>query len=96
MKTKNNRLLALLLGSNALLLIPFIAIQITNEVKWGILDFTVMSILLSLTALLSEVVLRNVKTLAARWIWCSLVIIGFLLIWAELAVGIFGTFLAGS
>ena len=79
-----------------LLLIPLIAMQFTNEVNWGIFDFVIMGILLSATGFLCEFVLRNVKTTLNRAIVCGLVLFLFFLIWAELAVGVFGTPFAGS
>jgi hypothetical protein len=84
------------LAAAILLLIPFIAMQFTNTVDWKILDFIIMAILLSGTVLLCEFVLRKVKKFRYRAIVCGAILLAFLLIWAELAVGIFGTPLAGS
>ena len=86
-----------MLGGIALLLcIPLIAMQFTEEVKWTGWDFVVMGALLTLTALLLELVWRGVRTFGYRVLLCSFIVVGFLLIWAELAVGIFGTPIAGS
>ncbi|VTR50916.1 Uncharacterised protein [Sphingobacterium thalpophilum] len=86
-----------MLGGIALLLcIPLIAMQFTEEVKWTGWDFVVMGALLTLTALLWELVWRGVRTFGYRVLLCSFIVVGFLLIWAELAVGIFGTPIAGS
>jgi hypothetical protein len=89
MTTKNRRLLGILIAIPLLLLIPFIAMQFSKEVNWGILDFIVMAVLLLVTGILCEFVLRKVKTIQNRLLLCSVVIILFLLVWAELAVGIF-------
>jgi len=70
--------------------------QFTEEVKWTGWDFVVMGALLTLTALLWELVWRGVRTFGYRVLLCSFIVVGFLLIWAELAVGIFGTPIAGS
>jgi len=96
MITKNKRLIGIIATIVGLLFIPFIAMQFTKEVKWGILDFLIMGLLLLSTGLLCELVLRKVKTIKKRIIICGAVLIIFLLIWAELAVGIFGTPFAGS
>lgn len=93
---KNKRLIIILALVPLLLLIPLIAMQFTNEVDWGIFDFVVMGILLSATGLLIEFVLRKVHTNLNRIIICGGVLFVFFLIWAELAVGIFGTPFAGS
>jgi len=51
---------------------------------------------LSGTGFLCELVLRKVKGTLNRIIICGAVLFVFFLIWAELAVGIFGTPFAGS
>ncbi len=93
---KNKRLIIILAAMSVILLIPFIAMQFTDEVVWSISDFAIMGVLLYGTGLLCELVLRKVKTLQNRILICGAVVIAFLLIWAELAVGIFGTPFAGS
>lgn len=93
---KNKRLIIILAAMSALLLIPFIAMQFTDEVDWSIRDFAIMGVMLYGTGLLCELVLRKVKSMQNRILICGAVVIAFLLIWAELAVGIFGTPLAGS
>lgn len=93
---KNTRLIIILSTVAILLLIPFVAMQFTNEVDWDIADFTIMGVLLLGTGLLCELVMRNVKSIQNRIIICGAVLFMFLLIWAELAVGIFGTSFAGS
>ncbi len=93
---KNKRLIIILAAMSVLLLIPFIAMQFTDEVNWTFRDFAIMGVLLYGTGLLCELVLRKVKTVQNRILICGVVVIVFLLIWAELAVGIFGTPFAGS
>lgn len=92
----NKRLIVILVTITGLLLIPFFAMQFTNEVNWNIFDFIVMGILLLSTGLLCELVLRKMKTIKSRIIICGAVLTIFLLVWAELAVGIFGTPFAGN
>lgn len=93
---KNKRLLIILASAAVLLLIPFIAMQFTNEVNWSISDFAIMGGMLTGTGLLIELTLRMVKSWQNRLIICGVVLVLFLLVWAELAVGIFGSPLAGS
>lgn len=93
---KNKRLIAILSSVLILLLIPFVAMQFTNEVKWNFADFIIMGILLVATGLICELVLRLVKSLTNRIIICGIVLFALFLVWAELAVGIFGTPFAGS
>lgn len=94
--TNNKRFLFLLVGALSLLLIPLIAMQFTSEVNWSPFDFIVMGALLVVVSSFIELVLRKVQKRDSRIAWIVLVFILFLLIWAELAVGIFGTPFAGS
>lgn len=93
---QNIRLAGMLFTVAFLLLIPFIAMQFTSEVDWGPFDFIVAGVLLFGTALLIELVLRTVRSTRARILLCAALLLGLFLVWAELAVGIFGTPLAGS
>jgi len=96
MLTQNKRFIGILLTVAFLLLIPLTAMQFTNEVDWSLFDFVIMGGLLLGTGILCELVLRNVKSLKSRIILITVLLVVLFLIWAELAVGIFGTPLAGS
>lgn len=93
---KNKRLKIILAIVAFLLLIPFIAMQFTDEVSWTSIDFIIMGGLLLGTGLLCELAIRKVTKIRHRIALLIAVIAAFLLIWAELAVGIFGTPFAGS
>ena len=93
---KNKRLKIILTTAGILLSIPFIAMQFTNEVNWTPGDFIIMGVLLFGTGLLCEFVMRKVKSTNKRIMICGAFLFVFLLIWAELAVCIFGTPFAGS
>jgi len=79
-----------------ILLIPLIAMQLTNEVNWSLFDFIIMGAMLTITGLLGEIIFKKVKIVKYRMALYVVVAIIFLLTWAELAVGIFGTPFAGS
>lgn len=96
MIAQNTRLSLILLSAAGLLLIPLIAMQFTAEVNWSLFDFIVMGTLLLITGLGIELVLRKVKTVKNRVLLLLAVLALFLLVWAELAVGVFGTPFAGS
>ncbi len=70
--------------------------QFTDEVNWTLFDFVVMGILLLGTGLMCELVLRRVKKIGHRIAICGALLLALLIIWAELAVGVFGTPFAGS
>jgi len=93
---KNKRLKIILTAVAILLFIPFIAMQFTDEVSWTIFDFVVMGVLLLSTGLLCELTIRKVTRIKHRIVLCIVILAAFLIIWAELAVGIFGTPIAGS
>ncbi len=93
---KNKRLIIILTSVVILLLIPFIAMQFTDEVVWTSLDFAVMGILLLSTGLMWDLVMRKVKKIEYRIVLFIAILGAFVLIWAELAVGIFGTPLSGQ
>ena len=94
--TKNKRLTIILLSVPALLLIPLIGMQFTNEIDWSAIDFAAMGILLLGAGIMLEFVLRKVSSKENRIALIAIILIVFLLIWTELAVGIFGTPFAGS
>lgn len=96
MITQNQRSLALFAAAATLLMIPLIGMQFSKEVNWTGSDFVIGGILLFGTAFICEMVLRNVKTLKARMIICLTVLAILMVIWAELAVGIFGSPIARS
>lgn len=93
---KNKRLLGILVAIAFLLLLPLIAMQFSSEVVWTLSDFVIMGFLLLVTGLSVEIVLRKVQTTSSRLVAVGIVLFVFFLIWAELAVGIFGTPFAGS
>jgi len=96
MMTQNKRLAGIIFTAALLLLVPLVAMQFTSEVNWSFFDFLVAGFLLFGTGLVLELILRKVKTIRQRIILCVVLFIALALIWAELAVGIFGTPLAGS
>lgn len=80
----------------ALLTLPAIAMQFTREVDWSGSDFVIMGVMLTMLGLAMEGVMRIARTGRSRMILAALALGTFLLVWAELAVGVFGTPWAGS
>jgi hypothetical protein len=79
-----------------LLLIPLIGMMFTDEINWTLSDFSIMGFLLIVLGLGIHLVSTRTKNLKFRILYILIVCLLFLLIWAELAVGIFGTPFAGS
>ena len=80
-------ILSVAVVTGLILLIPLIAMQFTTEVNWTAFDFAVMGTLLFVTGLLLDLALRKAGQYRAAAILGIVVL--FLYIWAELAVGVF-------
>lgn len=96
MSTDNKRLIWILVTVTVILLIPLIGMQFNNGIDWSMSDFIMMAVLLFGSGLACELVLRNVKKIQRRIVACAVILGILLIVWAELAVGIFGTPFAGS
>lgn len=92
----NRRLGFIIFSVVALLSIPLLAMQFTDQVNWSFMDFLTMGILLLSAGVIVEYVLRKVRKKDTRILLIIGTLLVFLLVWAELAVGIFGTPFAGS
>jgi hypothetical protein len=78
-----------------ILSVPLIAMQFTDEVDWGVGDFVLMGALIFATGLAISYVLRNVSK-KYRFPIVAGIIITFILIWMELAVGFIEQLLTGQ
>lgn len=96
MLTQNRRLLTIVGTIVFILLAPLIAMQFTTEVKWTPFDFIVAGTLLAIAGLAIEFTIRKVMNSRYRLAICLAILAVFLLTWVELAVGIFGSPIAGS
>ncbi len=82
-------------GTTVLLMIPLIAMQFTSEVNWDLYDFIIMGVLLFSTGFALSQINQNVDK--HKRLFYMLFVLGiFMLVWAELAVGVFGSPFAGS
>lgn len=94
--TPKQRLIVILTLIGVLMLIPLVVMQFTDEVKWTTFDFILAGILLLGTGLAIELVLRTIQSTKNRILFCGIILFVLFLIWAELAVGIFGSPWAGN
>lgn len=94
--TPNKRLLCILATAAFLLFIPYAVMKLTGEVKWSSFDFVVVGMLLFGAGLAIEIALRLVTKFEYRIAACVGILILLAVVWAELAVGLIGTPLAGS
>jgi hypothetical protein len=79
-----------------LLLLPLIGMFFSNEINWSFFDFIIMGILILSLSFSIKQVLKTTKNINYRILIIAVILILFLLIWAELAVGVFDTPFAGS
>lgn len=91
MKTEYIRYKSIVLATMVILLTPWVAMQFTDEVVWGLGDFIIMGFLLFGTGLMYEFVSKQVGSARYR-IAVGVGLFGmFLLIWINLAAGIIGS-----
>lgn len=79
-----------------LLLIPVFGNLFSAQVNWSLFDFIFMGLLLVLTGLSILFIIEKVRNKKLRIVPIIFVITIFLMIWAELAIGVFGSPIAGS
>ncbi|MBU3680807.1 MAG: hypothetical protein FGM16_02575 [Flavobacterium sp.] len=80
----------------ALLCIPLIAMAFSEEVRWSIADFVLAGFLLFSTGLVVLFIQNKVSNRKFRIGLVLLVLFLLLLLWAELAVGLFDSPFAGN
>lgn len=90
------QVLRVLLVTAAVLLIPFVAMRFTSEVDWTGSDFAIGAVLLAGTGMLVELAKARLRTRKARMIGIAMIALGFVFVWAELAVGLVGSPFAGA
>lgn len=79
-----------------LLAIPLFGTIFFKQVNWSVFDFLIMGSLLLIIGLGVHFIVEKIKNKKQRWVYLIYLILIFLILWAELAVGIFGSPLAGN
>ena len=80
----------------SLLLIPLFGNIFSNQVNWSLFDFIIMGLLLGMLGIIIHYIMEKVRNKTFRIVPIIFVLIIFLMIWAELAVGVFGSLIACS
>lgn len=96
MHLPTKRFSIILLVITGLLSIPLVAMQFTNEVNWSLSDFAVAGFLLFSAGFACEFSLQKIQKTTYRLAICGALLLLLCLVWLELAVGIFGSPIAGS
>ena len=79
-----------------LLLIPLFGNIFSNQVNWSLFDFIVMGFLMGLTGLSIHFIIEKIRNKTFKIVTIIFDLIIFLMIWVELAVGVFGSPITGS
>jgi hypothetical protein len=95
-RTLGEDILRVAIGPALVLLVPLVAMQFTSEVNWGPEDFAAIGVLLGSTGMMYVAVSRNVTSNKYRALVGAGLVLAVLLIWVEMAVGVFGSPIAGS
>ena len=79
-----------------LLLLPLIGNEVSSEFDWSFFDFIVMGALLLGLGLGVDLVLKSYAPSTKRAFYIILLVVIFLTVWVELAVGLFGNVIEGA
>jgi fructose-specific phosphotransferase system IIC component len=80
----------------AVLLLPLIGTLLQAGFTWSLSDFAIAAVILWLLASISSWLRSTIPTARGRWFALLGVVLVGALCWVELAVGVFGSPLAGS
>jgi hypothetical protein len=84
-----------LIGTAALLLLATVGNLVSEEVNWGALDYLIGASLVFVVMTVEMFLWRSLPK-KSRWPVMLFLFLLFGILWAEMAVGIFGSPLAGS
>jgi hypothetical protein len=82
-------IIRIVFGTALILLIPLLGMLFADEMNWDLADFIVMGVLLIGTGLAYELAARKLGSTTHRAVLAIVLVLAVLLIWADLAVGIF-------
>ena len=94
MKAKN--IVHSILAAELVLLVPLVAMFFTEEVDWNLPDFIIAGILLAGVGVAYQLIVTGSKNNTRQAVIGVVLAAAIVLLWAEMAVGVFGTPFAGS
>ena len=80
----------------SILLLPLVGGHLSTKIQWDLADYIVAAVLLTAAVIGVELILIFNLSKRQQMVLLIVFFLSFLLLWAELAVGIFGSPLAGS
>ncbi|WP_426049289.1 hypothetical protein [Chryseobacterium sp. NFX27] len=96
MMTQKQKTILIYTTPAVLLCIPLLGNIFSQEFDWSPGDFVIGAVLLFGTAFIIDLIQRIVKNKTHKILLGGAVLILLFLVWAELAVGVFGTPFAGN
>lgn len=93
---KKKYIIRSILAAELVLLVPFVAMFFTEEVNWNLPDFIVAGILLAGVGVAYQLIVTGSKNNTRQAVIGIVLAVAILLLWAEMAVGVFGSPIAGS
>lgn len=72
-----------------ILLVPFVAMQFSDEVRWAVGDFLIAGLLLFMAGVGITLTMQKIKDKRYRIAAMIIIIFTLGIVWAELAVGMF-------
>lgn len=93
---KKESMIRSVFAAELVLLVPLIAMQFSDEVDWGVADFIIVGILLAGVGVAYQLIITGMKNNSRQAAIGVVLALAMVLIWAELAVGVFGSPFAGS
>jgi len=77
-------------------MIPAFAMLFTDEVRWSLFDFVIMGLMLVALGVGVRLVAKRVQGSTRLFLIIAIIILLFLLLWGEIAVGLFGSPISGD
>ena len=91
MIVRSRNVVRIVLATGSLLLLPLLAMQMTDEVAWDAADFAVAGVLLVGTGLMYELAASQTSRTAYRVAFGVALATALILVWMNLAVGLIGS-----
>lgn len=96
MKLLDTAHVRIIAGTILILLIPLVTMQFTDEVQWSLSDFIIAGVIIAGTGFGVDLLSRSSRSSTQKLLIGILLASAFLLLWIELAVGLFGTPFSGN
>jgi hypothetical protein len=93
---KRQNIIRSILAAELVLLAPLLGMLLSNEVDWGPADFIIVAIILAGIGTAYQLIVKGIKNDTKQAAIGIVLAAAMVLIWIELAVGLFGSPLAGS